>query len=720
MDGGWRAEYGLAVPWRASQSAAARSRPESNSGAHPSHTPARDIVWSLLTVLVATAALAALSIPDLGIGLTTVAPPGAADPSAPVASDAGLGAPGGPGLLASTLVSRLLLAVAPGSPVDRLGLLALLSGALSVWLLLRLNRRLGLDPAPAALGALIVASGGTMLALATTGSTDAVVLPLLAGVLLCVLRYDQEGRPSALAALAGVTVAAVGSYPAIAVVVLVPLVSPAVRRRRGWRPVLVAAGAAALGLAHRLVAAGGPGLAFRPAGDLLSAASTTGAAAAGEVGLLGGLLSLAGVTWLARRGPGRRLVVTAAVTGVFVTACVSPAAVADQAIFLLLVWLPAGAGLQWLRSSGAGAAGRVAATALGLLLLASNLLRHAERIPWHADPARTEQTGRLLDAIGRDASLLAAPILARALSVWPGVDLLPPDAAAVRRRFEAGRAVYALAEVPPGLARLGLQFSAVPRSPATAPLDELVAALPARSVVALAATGPFAQAIGVAGSAMLARLGAAGPAGEGAYTVVGVAEGGGRALEHGGLARVALDVEAGAPLGSHVMRATGGLRLGGGPSEATVEVDGDRLAAGGLALVALTPDGRVLTSFGLDAGDGLRAPLPDDVPRLWRLAGAEPVSRCRPASGWRRPPCSAPAASRPRCRTRAARSRCISAGHGRCARWTRTARLGPSATRAASSPATPTAATACWPRWTAMRRPSGMRSPGYRSSTGSC
>ena len=286
--------------------------------------------------MTATGALAllvflALAAPDLGVSLPAGDPFSSRDPLATQIVGPGLGAPGGAGWLGSTLFSQLALLVPIGAPAARLGGLAILAGLLAVVLTFGLYRKLALSVPSALIGATVAAAGGTSLSLVSTGSPDAVLAPLVPGLLLCGLWWADTRRPAALAVLAGVTVLGVGSYPVLLVVVCGVVAaaagSPAAAR---LRPLAVTLGAVLVGLLHRGVATL---LAARAASDALRLSlgtepvagwsavviggprvdaiedrlSSVGSVLIGELGLPGVLLSLVGLATFTGRARGRGL-----------------------------------------------------------------------------------------------------------------------------------------------------------------------------------------------------------------------------------------------------------------------------------------------------------------------------------------------------------------------------------------------------------------------------
>ena len=526
----------------------------------------RETVWSVGTALTALAVFALLSVPDLGTGLVPGVRSGAsADPVAQTALSR-VGAAGAPGLLASSFLSHLFLAVGFGSPVDRLGSMALLAGALSVFLVVRLYRRLGLEPLPAVVGAGVVAGGGTALSLVTSGSPDVLVMPLLLGLLLSGLWWAQTHRHSALATHVALTVITVGSYPVTlaVVMVIVGVQWMWVRRAKlGWGPLALTLAAAGGGLVHRVGAAGllvtsdadslAPfGLGLRSSG-FLDAFGAAVALLTDELGLLGGLLAGVGALALVRgRRPGWLVCAAALLTLIWTGVSVSATPFADQAALMLLVWLPSGVGLQWALTSSPTRSSQLGVAAVGVLLAAANLVRHEGRVPWFADPARTEHAEQLLHTVTGAWIVTDHRALDRGAGVRTGASgggLLPLDAGVVRRTHGRGDPTFAFEQGRQRLERFGLQFEPVSLPPTLVPLRHFLQSLPRQSVVAAVAGPEFIRMVGPGADSGFGLIGAVGPSfgARGVYAVVGVVRGGGAAVERAAADRVVLDIDAGDP-----------------------------------------------------------------------------------------------------------------------------------------------------------------------------
>ena len=160
---------------------------------------------------LALALLFPLVTPGSGLSVPVELSVTATDPGAQSIGP-GLGAPGGSGLLGSTLVAWLALVLPVGSAGARLGFLALSAGVSAAVLTFVLYRRLKFSAPSALIATLVTVTGGTGVALVAAGSPDAMLLPLVPGLFLCGLWWvDSSGRGVSLVALAGLTLVAGGS-----------------------------------------------------------------------------------------------------------------------------------------------------------------------------------------------------------------------------------------------------------------------------------------------------------------------------------------------------------------------------------------------------------------------------------------------------------------------------------------------------------------------------
>lgn len=631
----------------------------------------REDIWSVGAALAALVLFAFLSVPDLGASLTR------SPPSPPqLAADAGgetvvsrLGAPDATGWLASSAISRLFLAVGPGSPVQRLGVMAVLAGALSIFLVIRLYRRLGVDRVPALVGAGVVAVGGSTLSLVASGSADTLVVPLVLGLLVTGVWWVQTGARSALAVLVALTAVTVGSYPVALVVVLVIAGRQAVmvgRGRSGWAPLVLTVAAAGVGVVHRVVATGlvaadlterlGLDAVVSPAWSAYLGASVAAGGVvppgavlpvvAAELGVLGGLLvGIGAIVLVGGRGAGWLVPGAAALAGVRAALWVSSTPVADRAALMLLVWLPVGVGLHWALASSPTRSSRLGVLAVGVMLIGGNLIRHEARVPWFADSARTQHVEALGHTLQTGWVVAEHPPLDRALALPRGPSrggVLPDDLSAVRQAYRHGDPVFAFENGRDRLGRIGFQFEPVALTRVRVPLRRWLESLPRRSVVAAIAGPAFVRGGGPDVASMFSVIGGTGPAlgATGAYAVVGVVGGGKAAVEREAAAGVVLDVDAGDPIGRYPMRSSAVLHLEHDGQDGWVEVGGRRYAEtrAGVALVALTPDGQVLAAVATDVAvgdlavraDTVSVPLPAEGPALWRLVGAEACAQLPP------------------------------------------------------------------------------------------
>ena len=357
--------------------------------------------WMTAAGALALVVFLSLAAPDAGINL----PPGdrfspAASPAVQVIGPA-VGAPGGVGWLGSTQLSQLALLLPVGAPTARLGALAIVAGLLTVALTFRLYRRLTLSAPSALIGAAVVATGGTVLSLVTSGSPDAVLAPLVPGLLLCELWWMDTRRPAALGVLVGVTVLGVGSYPVLLVVVcgVVAAIAVSSAQNRLW-PLAAAVGAAVLGLVHRAVATllaastAAEGIRSVPGTEpvamwsssvvlgaprvdaILDRLASAGSVVIGELGLLGMLLAMVGLTALVRRSRARGLTWSWAFAMVWLVVWLSATPAGGPRVAALLSWLVVGAGIDWIWRSSETLGARAGAVAVGVVVAGASLASH--------------------------------------------------------------------------------------------------------------------------------------------------------------------------------------------------------------------------------------------------------------------------------------------------------------------------------------------------------
>ncbi|MEO2197854.1 MAG: hypothetical protein ABGY72_17440 [bacterium] len=621
--------------------------------------------WMAAAGVLALGVFLPLMAPDMGLGLAPSDPAIPLTPSARLLVGPALGAPAGAGWLGSTLLARLALALPIGSPSTRLAVLALLAGVTAAMLTFAFYRRLSLSCPSALLGSVVAVTGTTSLALVTTGSADAVLAPLVPGLLLCGLWWTETRRLAALVTLLLLMAVAVGSYPAIIVIcgaVSLSLAGSEVdglprRPRGGWPPLAaLTLGAVVVGILHRVAAAwttwrvateaisvgGDPAAAWSwtvPFGALRGDGvgdrlSTVASLAAGELWLPAVLLAAVGIVLLRRHLAGRSLVWAwgAAVVAVSVW---MPSTTSDGSrVAIILSWLLVGVGLDWAWRSTARAA-RISAIAMALFLVVTATMGASGTRSWSAALTGATHLDRVLAAATAGPPPLLVtegPVLDRALGGDPSrlVTRVPLERSAVKQLHDAGRPMIAFEGARGLLQQVGAQFETMPIPAQSVTVPQLLGALPRGTIVAAAAgprlvranapgTGPLFAAAGGSTDLFGQRIGA--------YGVIGLIGGGGAALEQSSSDAITLELAVGDAVGGFPVRTMASLRVVSDPGGAQVELNGEiaARAAAGLALVAIAPDGQLVIAVADEfdqGGDGF--PLAGVDPPVSQLVGWEP------------------------------------------------------------------------------------------------
>ena len=616
--------------------------------------------------MLALGVFLSLMAPDMGLGLAPSDPAIPLTPSVRLLVGPALGAPAGPGWLGSTLLARLALALPIGTPSTRLAVLALVAGVTAAMLTFALYRRLSLSCPSALLGSMVAVTGTTSLALVTTGSVDAVLAPLVPGLLLCGLWWTETRRRVALVTLAVLMVVALGSYPAVIVICGALSLSlagaevdglPRLSRRHGWpRLAAVTLGAVVVGVLHRVAAAWTTWRAATEAislpgddpvvawswvvpfgalrgdgvGDRLS---TLVSLAVGELRLPAVLLGAVGIVLLRRHRAGRSLVWAWVAALVAVSVWMPSTSSDGPRVAIILSWLLVGVGLDWIWRSTARAA-RISAIAMAVFLVVTATTGLPGTRPWSAALIGATHLDRVLAAatVGLPPLLVTeGPVLDRALSGDPSrlVTRVPLERSAVKRLHDAGRPMIAFDGARGLLQQVGAQFETVPVPAESVTVPQLLEALPRGTIVAAAGGPRLVRAIiPDAGPLFAAAGGSTDLFGQrvGAYGVVGVIGGGGEALEQSSSDAITLALAVGDAVGGFPVRTMASLRVVSDRSGVQVELNGEvaARAVAGLALVAIAPDGRLLIAVADDLdqdGDGI--PLAGVDPPVSRLVGWE-------------------------------------------------------------------------------------------------
>ena len=595
-------------------------------------------------VVLALLTFVALAAPDFGVGLDDGTAFDQSEPAVTQVLGPALGAPGGPGWLGSTVLSRLALAVPVGGPARRLGALAVAAGLLAVALTYLVYRRLALSVPMSFLGALVTATAGTTLALVTAGSVDALLLPCVPGALL--LGWSVAERPPSgwllLGGWTALLAVMVGSYPSLLPVVACATLAVAGRPGAARRTPVVLATMAGLvfGFAHRWLAVLAaapestaslwwtPVVVGTPRGEGRLAA--LGNLLPGELGLVGILLALVGLATVGRseRGRGAAWAWVAAV--LVLVGWASPVPSAGSLVVVLLSWVLVGAGLDWLWRSSRTVAASGGILALGGFLVLVGIADHLTGIHWAARLVGPVMVERIHAAVPPAAGLVAArPSLDRALALRPAeLRRLPLDASTLKQHSAAGVQVFALDRARRLLGDLGLQFETLAVPPLRVSVERLLDALPRGTVVAVAGGAGLARSVSPGGAPLFGQIGGTEDlfGDTPFYAAIGVARREGVALERRSSDPFALGVAVGDDVGSFPVRATAALAVHAGAGGISIEREGVTVAraAAGLALAALAPDGQLLATISDELDQGLSLAFPVEPSGLGRLVGAEP------------------------------------------------------------------------------------------------
>ena len=617
---------------------------------------------------LALALLFPLVTPGSGLSVPVELSVTATDPGAQSIGP-GLGAPGGSGLLGSTLVAWLALVLPVGSAGARLGFLALSAGVSAAVLTFVLYRRLKFSSPSALIATLVTVTGGTGVALVATGSPDAMLLPLVPGLLLCGLWWvDSSGRGVSVVTLAGLTMVAVGSYPAMAIICAAAAVAAARDATVGRGQLLVATLAAGvLGLLHRVGAAelswrnassslglaGGDATALPRswamafgewrldvAGDrLISLVSVT----VESLGGLGSLLAVVGLVTLWRRRDGRGLA-WAWIAALLVFCVWAPSAAQDgYRVVGLLAWLLVGVGLDWCWRSSGQTGAQVGTAMVGLFLTVAGMVAQQARVPWVAPLSAETYADRLAQAVPAGSRWLAEQAgFDRALAtarVGPSSDArMPLDEGLLRQIYDDVSPVIAFAGARDLLQGYGAQFATVPITPARVSVRQLLERLPRGSVVAIAGGPGLNRPVGVDAGGPFTPVGGTAEfwGGEGPfYGLVGVAHLAGAPLERRSDDAVRLALEVGESIGTFPVRSMSTLGVTADATGVQVKVHGRVVARAerGLALAAVAPNGALLIALDDELESGLEIPVVGADPTIAELTGWEPC-RTLPSGLW--------------------------------------------------------------------------------------
>ena len=214
---------------------------------------------------------------------------------------------------------------------------------------------------------------------------------------------------------------------------------------------------------------------------------------------------------------------------------------------------------------------------------------------------------------------------------------VPRDQEQITRLHSLGFSVFAGDGGRTWLEHVGLAFFSVRRDPIPMTLARYLETIPRGSIVAAAAGPGLIRAIepserrvfgGIGGTADL--FGGR----ESFYGIVGVRNTRRGIVERRDTVPVDLQLAAGDPIGAAVVRAMVTLRIRSDEQGGRIDVNGQPVAhtRTGLALVVLSPDGRLLDTHAIEYTGRLRIPVRPGGPSLARLRGWEPCREVGPQS----------------------------------------------------------------------------------------
>ena len=565
------------------------------------------------------------------------------------------------------LLTRALLTLPIGSDTVRLRFMAAVLGAVAVVLGVLIIRRLGCSWGPAMAGGLTLMFSGTVWSRVVVLHPGTLTAALLLGTVLSLLWWVDTRRPGVLWLMGGLyalgvscDLTLVALLPGLVVFLLMAVSQPAERLK--W--VVLCLVATAAGFLHHEFAVletwqAAPMLQFESAGR--SAASATYR----EVGLLGQLLTegpittqlsiavrllteefgLLGVGLLA--GGVTKLVVdqprAAILFGVSTTAVMSWAVLAASPslrvslpLAFLIMWLLVGVGMSWLMSVCVTRSSRALALLVLLSLPATTLFARWESLSRAERSSRSHVLPRLFESLPERAVVVAENdafdrALTYASHALPNAPIIrvPQDPVQIKRLHSLGYAVFASDGGREWLERLGLGFASVPLEPVPMTLSRYLETIPRGSIVAAAAGFGLTLPIdpretrafgGIGGTAFLFSERRA------SYGIVGVRSTRRGVVERLDISPVDLQLAAGDPVGEAPVRVPVTLRVRSDQEGGRIDVDGQPVAHTrvGLAIVVLSPDGRLLDTHAIEHAGSPRIPVRPDGPSLARLYGWEP------------------------------------------------------------------------------------------------
>ncbi len=555
-----------------------------------------------------------------------------------------LGTPDTGGYQLAGLLTRAWLAVPLGSAVLRLQVMGAVLGAVAVILGVLIVRRLGGGWGPAMGSGLALMFSATLWSRSVVAHPGALTAVLLLGTILSLFWWVDTRRPGALWLMAGLYALGTGAdltllalLPGVLAFVLAVVTVPAER----LRVVAVCLAATVAGVLHHEFAVfetwqAAPFLQPESAGGFSAVATGAGAGlfadgpVTRQLGIAGRVLtaefSLAGLGLLV--GGVMKLLVddrrTALLFGVSTLAVWCWAVVAGfpslRASLLvpsLLMWLLVGVGMSWLMSMCVTRASRVLGVAVILVLPAATLsanfnsLSLAERAAGehyftHLFAAMPGKTAMVAESEGFDRALTYASQAQSDTSV----ERVPQDLAQIKRLHGQGYTVFAGARGRAWLELLGLGFVTVPLDPEPMTLAGYFETIPRGAIVAAAAGPALTRAIGPSDTPTFLGIGGAVNlfGSQSYYGIVGV-----KGTRRGVVERLdsnPLDftLVAGDQVGAVPLRIPATLQIRSDQDGGRIDINGQPVVQTrtGLAIVALSPDGRLLDTHVVEYAGSLR------------------------------------------------------------------------------------------------------------------
>lgn len=575
------------------------------------------------------------------------------------------GTPDTGGYHVAGLLARALLALPVGSDTAQLRFMAAVLGALAVMLGVLIIRRLGCEWGPATASGVVLMLGGTAWSRAMVPHPGALTAVLLLGTVLSLLWWVDTRRPGLLWLMAGLYALGIGGdltlvafLPALVIFLRTVVIRPAER----LRVVALCVAATAAGVLHHELAVletwrAAPFLQLADGGfaasgtyrevgvlgrfstgeQILTQLGATSRFLSAEFGLVGVGLVLAGVTKLVVDRPRLALLFGLSTPAVMIWAVVAPfpSLRASLVAPVLLMWLLVGVGVSWLMRNTLTRWSRALAVAVVLVLPASTLFTTFTATASAERASRSHFFTGLFDVLPEKTAMVAEnDPFDRALTVAgrarraASVTRVPREPVPLERLRRAGYSVVAGPSGRAWLELLGLGFERVqPEVPVTLP--RYLDTIPPGSLVAAAGGLGLTGGVDASDTRTFGAIGGTADlfgSRQSFYGIVGVKNARRGIVERLQTDPVDLQLAAGDPVGAVAVRVPVSLRISSDHSGGRIEVNGQLVAdtRTGLALVVVSPDGRLLDTHAFEYAGSLRIPMRPAGPSLARMYAAEP------------------------------------------------------------------------------------------------